>query len=82
MVEELITLKDIYSAVMEMKTDLARHTTRMEVMEAKSEQKDGELDDHEKRLRALEKWRYMLPTSALFAIGSAALTIFELLTHH
>lgn len=33
-------------------------------------------DDHESRIRALERWRYMLPSSLVTAIVSAAVTIY------
>lgn len=31
---------------------------------------DKAVDDHEIRLRALERWRYALPTSLVLAVGS------------
>ncbi|MFJ9413029.1 MULTISPECIES: hypothetical protein [unclassified Streptomyces] len=35
-------------------------------------------EDHESRLRALERWKYALPVSAFGALLSAAVTIFTL----
>lgn len=36
-------------------------------------------DDHEKRLRTLERWRYALPTSLVLALGSTAVAVVALL---
>lgn len=36
------------------------------------------LQDHETRLRAIERWRYALPTSVLLAIGSIVVTFLDL----
>jgi hypothetical protein len=33
------------------------------------------LEDHESRLRSVERWKYTVPTAALGAIGSAGITI-------
>jgi hypothetical protein len=33
------------------------------------------LDDHENRLRSVERWKYTVPTAALGAIVSAGITI-------
>jgi hypothetical protein len=39
-------------------------------------------EDHENRLRALERWKYALPVSAFGAVLSAAVTIFTLYAQH
>lgn len=36
-------------------------------------------EDHEGRLRALERWRYALPTSAVLAVASAITAVLSAL---
>lgn len=40
----------------------------------------GTLNDHEDRLRGLEKWKYALPTSLVLAFSSAIVGAVELIT--
>lgn len=46
---------------------------RLENIESKI---DKALDDHEVRIRSLEKWMYALPASLVLSIGSVGVTIF------
>lgn len=34
-------------------------------------------EDHEKRIRGLERWRYMLPSSLVTALISAGVTLYS-----
>jgi hypothetical protein len=38
-----------------------------------------QLDDHEERIRDIERWKYAVPTATLGAIASAGVTIFTAL---
>lgn len=62
---------------------VAERLARIET-ELKNIRKDREADvqqreDHENRLRSLERWRYMLPTSFLGALVSAGVTIYSVI---
>jgi hypothetical protein len=46
--------------------------TNKEILIRLEEKVDKILDDHEKRLRILERFRYGVPASLIAAIGSAA----------
>jgi hypothetical protein len=37
------------------------------------------LDDHEDRIRSVERWKYSVPVAALGAVASAGVTIFTAL---
>ena len=58
---EDIKLIDVYTKQIEMGADLKSLT--------------AQLPDHENRIRALEKWRYSIPITAITSIGSAVLAI-------
>lgn len=55
---------------------LVRIETKLDVLIG---QHDAITGDHEKRLRALERWRYALPTSLVLALGSIAVAVISLL---
>lgn len=38
------------------------------------------VEDHETRLRALERWRYALPVTLMFAVASIAVSIAAVFT--
>lgn len=55
---------------------LVRIETKLDVL---IKQHTTTSDDHEKRLRGLERWRYALPTSLVLALGSTAVAVIALL---
>lgn len=57
------TILSIYTTVIAM-------NTKLDVVLAKT-------NDHETRIRSLEKWKYMLPTSFFTALGGLGLGLFE-----
>lgn len=59
-----VTTKDVWMEVMRLRADLAATMSNA-----------ADVPDHENRLRALERWRYALPASVLFALASAGTTI-------
>lgn len=56
--------------------------TKVVEMSTKLEAVINQMPDHENRIRALEKWRYMLPTSIILAVASVAATVVEILSLH
>ena len=69
-----VRLVDIYARQIEMGTLLAVITEQLKTAADRG-------NDHEARLRALERWRYALPLSALGALASAALAAAAFLHH-
>lgn len=67
-------LRQIAADVGAMRTDLA--TVKADVAAIKSD-----TDDHETRLRGLERWRYGLPASLVVSLGSAAASLVAVLHH-
>ncbi|MEU1881898.1 hypothetical protein ABZ470_31750 [Streptosporangium sp. NPDC020072] len=65
----VITIKDIYDEVRDAKTELRSLT-----QEVKESRRTDE--DHEGRIRTLERWMYAIPISVLVAIVSAVITIY------
>lgn len=55
---------------------LARIETALESIRRDRDEMKKESDDHEGRLRALERWKYMLPSSLVTAVIAAAVTIY------
>lgn len=55
---------------------LARIETTLESIRRDRDEMQKDKDDHESRLRALERWKYMLPSSLVAAVISAAVTIY------
>ena len=55
---------------------LTRIETTLEGIRRDRDEMMKDRDDHETRIRGLEKWKYMLPSSLVAAIASAAVTIY------
>lgn len=55
---------------------LARIESALESIRRDRDEMMKDRDDHENRLRGLERWRYMLPSSLLTALASAAVAIY------
>jgi hypothetical protein len=55
---------------------LARIEATLESIRRDRDEMQKERDDHEGRLRALERWKYMLPSSLVTAVVSAAVTVY------
>ena len=84
-----ITLKDVWQAqtattdkIGEINVSLTRILGHMDAQLSKNSLTDRELADHEGRLRALERWRYALPTAVLLGFGSAVVAIVDLIATH
>lgn len=66
--EQVVTLKDVFTMV----TKLVGH---VEAVDTRNLHADRIHEDHEQRLRALERWRYALPGSLVLAIASVVVTV-------
>lgn len=59
---------------------LARIEVTLDGIRRDRDEIQKERDDHESRIRGLEKWRYMLPSSLFAAVISTGVTVYGLLT--
>lgn len=66
----VISPREIYDEIVGMREDVRSLTQS-------SRSTNETLDDHENRLRSIERWKYALPLSALAAVGSAAATFYQ-----
>lgn len=70
----VITSREIYDAVV-------RLTGRVDVLIEQQNHANNEIQDHEARLRSLEKGRWPLPAlSVLLALGSFGLALWAVMT--
>lgn len=53
------------------RSQLGRMEGKLDVLVVQFGAERERVTDHEQRLRALERWRYALPTSLIIAVGSA-----------
>jgi hypothetical protein len=56
-----------------------RLTGHVEAINQRDGITDRLLSDYENRLRALERWRYALPTSVVLGVASAITTVFAVI---
>lgn len=91
--EVTITLKDVWSdvhtstketakAIADLNATLGKILGHLETVDARNRIADLAHSDYENRIRALERWRYALPASAILALASAAGTVISVVTHH
>jgi hypothetical protein len=83
-----ITLRDVWQAVQQTNSTVAQGNVtlatimgRLDAQDTHSGAVDRALIDYEQRLRALERWRYALPTATLLGVGSAVLGVLGFLHH-
>lgn len=55
---------------------LARIETALESIRRDRDEMMKDRDDHENRIRGLEKWKYMLPSSLVTALIAAGVTVY------
>jgi hypothetical protein len=55
---------------------LARIETALEGIRRDRDEMQKDRDDHEERIRKLERWKYMLPSSLVTAVVSAGVAIY------
>lgn len=78
-----VTIKDLWqsqqaqterlsAAIGSVERVLERLTGHLDAIDQRNARADGQLADLEGRMRALERWRYALPTSVVLGVGSAA----------
>lgn len=91
--EVVITLKDVWSdlhasnretakAIADLNATLGKILGHLETVDNRNRAADLTHADFETRIRALERWRYALPASALLALASAAGSVISIVTHH
>lgn len=66
----VFTVKDIYLEVRELVIEVRRLTQHYDTGKAVD-------DDHEKRIRALEAWKYGIPITAIVALAGIAVTLLK-----
>ena len=64
----VITIKDIYAEMKELVVEVRRLTQHYDNGKAVD-------DDHEKRIRSLEAWKYGIPITSVVAVAGIVLTI-------
>ena len=88
----VVTIKDLWQsqqsqtdrladAINAVERTLERLTGHLEAIDQRNAAADKSLVDYEARLRALERWRYALPVSALAAVGAAVAAILQTIHH-
>jgi hypothetical protein len=75
-------IKELTAAINGVKEAIALMTGHLETIDARNRNADQEHVDFETRLRALERFRYALPTSVVVSIGTAIAAIAEWLSVH
>lgn len=84
--ESVVTIKDLWDeqrrqsdrladAISSLDQTVARLAGHLDAINTRNLAADRIDGDHEARLRALERWRYALPASALIAAGSATAAV-------
>ena len=66
----VISAREIYNEIVGMRDDVRS-------LSQTSHNTDQTLDDHENRLRAVERWKYGMPIAAIAAIASCVATIVQ-----
>ena len=64
-----------YTELGQLRTEVARVSGQLVAIGEFVTQARTERTDHETRIRALERWRYALPVSAVASIAAAILTL-------
>lgn len=67
----MITLREVYDEIVGMRSDVQSLTQSRATT-------DDKLEDHESRLRSVERWKYGIPVTTICAVGS---TIAAFLIH-
>jgi hypothetical protein len=85
---QTITLRDVWAAIQQtnaavgqVNVTLATIAGRLDAQDARNGSVERELTDHEGRIRALERWRYALPTATLLGVGSTVLAVLGYFHH-
>lgn len=73
-----VLIQQIAADMSATRAEVASVSARLGVIESRAGDADTARQDHETRLRALERWRYALPVSAL---GSIAAIVIEIAYH-
>ncbi len=72
----------IASDLAAMRADLSRALTRVEVLDAAAKSAETVHGDHETRLRALERWRWSIPTVGALGVIATIVGVVEAVHPH
>lgn len=61
--------------------EVLRVSGKLEAFSQRNLNADNIHEDHEKRLRILERWRHSIPLTALAGVGAVVLNIWQLKGH-
>ncbi|QMU72131.1 hypothetical protein [Streptacidiphilus sp. P02-A3a] len=70
-----ISAREIYDEIVGLREDVRSLTQASEAVTARQQ-------DHEERIRALERWRYALPVAAVTSLGALAIEGARALGHN
>lgn len=65
-----VTTKDIYDEVTAMREEVREFALL-------SRSTKADLEDHETRMRALERWKYGMPLAAISSLGAMAFSVYQ-----
>lgn len=65
-----IGAREIYDAVLSLREEVRSLAQTREAV-------DSALEDHEQRIRGMERWRYALPVAAVTSIGTLILAVVQ-----
>jgi hypothetical protein len=65
--------EELFLTVREMVIEIRRDVKDLQATAAQMQEARKKVDDHEKRIRSLEVWKYGIPLSGLIAIIAAAI---------
>jgi hypothetical protein len=66
-----VTLKLVYEAVTEVQKSITKLEQSVALNKYAADQDQKRVDDHEYRLRSVERWLYAIPASTLAAVVAA-----------
>jgi hypothetical protein len=74
--------KEVTAAIVDLKESFIKVTGHLETIDSWNADSDKYHADVENRLRALERWRYALPTSIVLTLASGTAGVTALFIHH
>jgi hypothetical protein len=72
--------REVMAAVGSVKEDIAKISGHIEMIDSQNLASDRAHQDYENRIRALEHWRYALPTTILVSAASIVISVVEWLS--
>lgn len=72
MAEQPAAPEDVFLTVRDMVIEIRRDVKDLQASASQMQEARSKVNDHEKRIRSLEVWKYGIPLSGLIAIIAAA----------